>query len=347
VSEAVAQETTTALPAPEPVLEVRHLTAGFSTDRGLVRAIDDVSFTLPRGGTVGLVGESGSGKSVTSLCILGLLPSPQGRVLGGEILLGGVDLLKLKERELRAVRGARVAMIFQEPMTSLNPVYSVGAQISEAIRLHRKVSRKEARARAIELLTLVGIPDPGARVDAYPHQLSGGMRQRVMIAMALSCDPEVLIADEPTTALDVTIQAQILDLLSSLRKKLGMSVLLITHDMGVVAHHVDEVVVLYAGRVIESAPVAQLFAAPRHPYTRGLLRSIPPVGTSRPGADRPRRLPTIEGLVPSLHALPPGCRFEPRCDRRQERCVAEEPVLREISPGRLVRCHFPVEEARS
>jgi oligopeptide/dipeptide ABC transporter ATP-binding protein len=323
------------------------LTAGFATDRGFVRAIDDVSFSLPRGGTVGLVGESGSGKSVTSLCILGLLPSPQGRVLGGEIRLNGVDLLPMKERELRAIRGARVAMIFQEPMTSLNPVYSVGAQISEAIRLHRPLSRKDARARAIELLALVGIPDPAARVDAYPHQLSGGMRQRVMIAMALSCDPEVLIADEPTTALDVTIQAQILDLLSNLRKKLGMSVLLITHDMGVVAHHVDQVVVMYAGRVIESAPVAQLFAAPRHPYTRGLLRSIPPVGTSRPGADRPRRLPTIEGLVPSLHALPPGCRFEPRCDRREARCSTEEPALREIAPGRQVRCHFPVEEGRS
>jgi oligopeptide/dipeptide ABC transporter ATP-binding protein len=235
-------------------------------------------------------------------------------------------------------------MIFQEPMTSLNPVYSVGAQIIEAIRLHRSVSRRDARARAVELLKLVGIPDPAERIDAYPHQLSGGMRQRVMIAMALSCEPEVLIADEPTTALDVTIQAQILDLLRSLQQQFGMSVLLITHDLGVVAHHVERVLVMYAGRLVEDAPVADLFARPLHPYTRGLLRSIPPVGSSLlPPEQKPRRLPTIEGVVPNLLDLPAGCRFGPRCAFKQERCSAEEPTLREVAPGRLARCHFAEE----
>ncbi len=325
--------------APQSLV-VSGLTVGFETPRGLLRAVDDVSFTLPAGRTLGLVGESGSGKSVTSLSVLGLLPEPHGRVLAGSIKLGGRELTTLTEREWQGVRGSQIAMVFQEPMTSLNPVYTVGAQIGEAIRLHRKVSRKEARARAVELLRLVGIPDPGARVDAYPHQLSGGMRQRVMIAMALSCDPAVLIADEPTTALDVTIQAQILDLLQSLQQRLHMSVLLITHDLGVVAHHVEQVVVLYAGRVVEEAPVGELFARPMHPYSQGLLRSIPPVGSSLPGAVRPRRLPTIEGVVPDLLALPPGCRFAPRCSMRQDICDREEPALREVAPGRRSRCHF-------
>ncbi|RYE93440.1 MAG: ABC transporter ATP-binding protein, partial [Myxococcales bacterium] len=295
---------------------------------------------LPAGSTLGLVGESGSGKSVTSLSVLGLLPEPDGRVLGGQIRLGGRDLTGLPEREWQRIRGAQIAMVFQEPMTSLNPVYTVGAQIAEAIRLHNPTRRKAARERAIELLKLVGIPDPEERVDAYPHQLSGGMRQRVMIAMALSCDPAVLIADEPTTALDVTIQAQILDLLQSLQRRLRMSVLLITHDLGVVAHHVERVVVLYAGRVVEEAAVGELFARPMHPYTRGLLRSIPPVGSSLPGAVKPRRLPTIEGVVPDLLALPPGCRFAPRCPMRQDICDREEPALRDVAPGRRSRCHF-------
>jgi oligopeptide/dipeptide ABC transporter ATP-binding protein len=329
-----------------PALEVRGLVAGFQTERGLLRAVDDLSFSLPRGGTLGLVGESGSGKSVTSLCVMGLLPEPHGRILAGSIRLQGRELVGLPEREWQRLRGAQVAMIFQEPMTSLNPVYSVGAQIGEAVRLHRKVSRRDARARAVELLKLVGIPDPAERVDAYPHQLSGGMRQRVMIAMALSCEPSVLIADEPTTALDVTIQAQILELLRSLQQQLSMSVLLITHDLGVVAHHVARVVVMYAGRLVEEAPVTELFARPLHPYTRGLLRSIPPVGSSRLGEARPRRLPTIEGLVPSLLDLPGGCRFAPRCELREPRCEAEEPAYREIAPGRQVRCHR-AEEALS
>jgi peptide/nickel transport system ATP-binding protein len=327
-----------------PALAVQGLVAGFDTEHGLLRAVDDVSFSLPRGGTLGLVGESGSGKSVTSLSILNLLPSPQGRILAGSIRLQGRELVGLPERAWQKIRGARIAMIFQEPMTSLNPVYSVGAQIAEAIRLHRDVSRRDARARAVELLRLVGIPDPASRVDAYPHQLSGGMRQRVMIAMALSCEPEVLIADEPTTALDVTIQAQILDLLRSLQQKFSMSVLLITHDLGVVAHHVERVLVMYAGRLVEEAPVAELFRQPLHPYARGLLRSIPPVGSSLQGEQR-RRLPTIEGVVPSLLDLPPGCRFGPRCELRRPRCAEEEPSLREIAPGRRVRCHFAEELA--
>ncbi|MCS6898194.1 MAG: ABC transporter ATP-binding protein [Myxococcales bacterium] len=327
-----------------PTLDVRGLTVGFDTDRGLLRAVDDVSFVLPRGGTLGLVGESGSGKSVTSLSLLNLLPSPQGRILAGSIRLQGRELVGLPEREWQKIRGARIATIFQEPMTSLNPVYSVGAQIVEAIRLHRDVSRREARARAIELLRWVGIPDPTSRIEAYPHQLSGGMRQRVMIAMALSCEPEVLIADEPTTALDVTIQAQILELLWSMQQRFAMSVLLITHDLGVVAHHVQRVAVMYAGRIVEEAPVEELFRLPLHPYSRGLLRSIPPMGTSLQGKRR-RRLPTIEGAVPSLLDLPPGCRFGPRCELHQPRCSAEEPSLREIVPGRLVRCHFAEEWA--
>ena len=310
---------------------------------GTVRAIEDVSFDVPRGGAVCIVGESGSGKSVTALAMLGLLPPGVGTIEQGEVRLDGVDLTKLSERELRKVRGRRVAMVFQEPMTSLNPVYTVGAQIIEAVRLHRDVSRKAARERAIEVLKLVGMPDPERRVDAYPHELSGGMRQRVMIAMALSCDPDVLLADEPTTALDVTIQAQILDLLRRLREELSMSVVLITHDLGVVAQFAERVVVMYAGRVVESSSVKELFANPAHPYTAGLLKSIPPMGMARQrdGA-RPARLPTIEGVVPSLANLPPGCRFEPRCVLRQARCATEEPELRDLG-ARRSRCHYAEE----
>ncbi len=319
----------------EPLLSVRNLVTEFRTDEGALRAVDDVSFDLPAGGTLGVVGESGCGKSVTSLSILRLI-QPPGRVASGQIVFEGRDLLGLPEREMRAVRGARIAMIFQEPMSSLNPVYSVGEQIIESVVLHQKRSRADAWARAVELLTLVGIPSPAERAHAFPHQLSGGMRQRVMIAMALACEPKLLIADEPTTALDVTIQAQILELLASLRQKLGMAVMLITHDLGVVAEFADEVVVMYAGRVVERASVRELFAKPLHPYTRGLLRSVPSYGDNA----RAARLPTIPGVVPDLRRLPSGCRFRDRCDRAFDRCAAEEPALRERGDGRLARCHL-------
>lgn len=327
-----------------PALSVSHLVTTFRTETGTLRAVDDVSFDVPKGAAVGIVGESGCGKSVTGLSILGLLPQGISRIDSGKILLDGVDLRGLSEKQMRAVRGKRIGMIFQEPMTSLNPVYTVGSQIAEAIRLHEPVSRAEARRRAIEMLEKVGIPDPAARVDAYPHQLSGGMRQRVMIAMALVLSPEVLLADEPTTALDVTIQAQILDLLARLSREMGMSIVLVTHDLGVVAEFVESVVVMYAGRVVEAAPVADLFAKPLHPYTRGLLRSIPPIGRPRGSAERPRRLPTIEGTVPSLAALPPGCRFASRCDLRFDRCDIEEPAEITLSSGRRARCHLVTEE---
>ncbi len=324
----------------EVALSLSGLTVSFASERGRVRAVDDVGFDLVRGETLGLVGESGCGKSVTSLSLLRLLDPDVARIERGEARLGDVELLSMGERELSRIRGARVAMIFQEPMTSLNPVYTVGAQIDEAIRLHRRVSRRQARARTIELLSRVKIPAPEARADAYPHELSGGMRQRVMIAMALACDPEVLIADEPTTALDVTIQAEILELLGELQRAMGMAILLVTHDLGVVAEVASRVVVMYAGRVVERGPVDALFAQPLHPYTAGLFRSIPPVGASRDGGAR-RKLPTIEGVVPSLRELPRGCRFEPRCPARQARCAAEEPSL-EARGDRDVRCHFPL-----
>jgi peptide/nickel transport system ATP-binding protein len=319
----------------EPLLSVRNLVTEFRTDEGVLRAVDDVSFDLPAGGTLGVVGESGCGKSVTSLSILRLIQSP-GRVAAGEILFEGRDLLALPEPAMRAVRGARIAMIFQEPMSSLNPVYSVGEQIIESVVLHQRRSRREAWARAVELLALVGIPSPAERAHAFPHQLSGGMRQRVMIAMALACEPKLLIADEPTTALDVTIQAQILELLASLRARLGMAVMLITHDLGVVAEFAEQVVVMYAGRVVERAAVGELFARPLHPYTRGLLRSVPSYGDNA----RARRLPTIPGVVPDLRRLPSGCRFRDRCDRAFDRCATEEPALRDRGGGRLARCHL-------
>jgi len=315
------------------LLRVRNLVTSFRTDAGALRAVDQVSFDVPSGATVALVGESGCGKSVTALSILRLVASPPGRIESGAIELEGRDLLQLPEREMRAVRGNAVSMIFQEPMTSLNPVYTAGWQIIEAIRLHQKKSRRDARARAVELLRLVGIPEPETNVDAYPHQLSGGQRQRVMIAMALACEPKLLIADEPTTALDVTIQAQILELLRELQQRLSMSILLITHDLGVVAENATQVVVMYAGRVVENAPVRELFARPMHPYTRGLLESMP-----RPGAHAGRRLRTIEGVVPDLRKLPPGCRFADRCPMRVDRCDREEPPLAEVAPGRLSRC---------
>jgi oligopeptide/dipeptide ABC transporter ATP-binding protein len=298
---------------------------------------------------VAVVGESGSGKSVTALSILRLLPSPPGEILGGSIVFGGRDLLRIPERELRAVRGAEIAMIFQEPMTSLNPVFSIGSQIAEAVHTHQSVTRRQARAKAIEMLELVGIPSPAERVDAYPHELSGGMRQRVMIAMALSCGPTLLIADEPTTALDVTIQAQILDLLRSLQQRLGMSILFITHDLALVAEFARDVVVMYAGRVVESGPAEVLFADPLHPYTRGLLGSLPPLGSVR--QSRPRRLNAIEGVVPALGDLPPGCRFAARCalyaehPPGYEHCETTEPELRAMPDGRRARCHYAEPQA--
>ena len=317
----------------EPLLEVRDLVTEFRTERGTVRAVDGVSFEIAPRATLGVVGESGSGKSVTALSIMRLVASPPGRIARGEIRYGGKDLLALREPEMRAIRGNRIAMIFQEPMTSLNPVFTVGAQVGEAVRLHQGKSRRDARQIAIEMFRKVGIPSPEQRVDAYPHQLSGGMRQRVMIAMALACKPDLLIADEPTTALDVTIQAQILELLVELQRELGMSVLLITHDLGVVAETCDEVVVMYAGRVVERAPTKALFAAPRHHYTAGLLKSIPS------GRDRLQEIP---GMVPSLADLPRGCKFADRCPAVRERCRAEEPDLVPLGESH-VRCHFPVE----
>jgi oligopeptide/dipeptide ABC transporter ATP-binding protein len=316
-----------------PLLRVRDLVTTFRTDAGVLRAVDQVSFDVPRGGTVALVGESGCGKSVTALSILRLLATPPARIEAGRVELEGRDLLALPEREMRAVRGNVVSMIFQEPMTSLNPVYTVGWQIMEAWRLHRKKSRGEARARAAELLRLVGIADPDTSADAYPHQLSGGQRQRVMIAMALACEPKLLLADEPTTALDVTIQAQILALLGDLQRRFSMSILLITHDLGLVAEHARHVIVMYAGRVVERAPMRELFAKPMHPYTRGLLESVP-----RAGAGARRRLRAIEGLVPDMRRLPPGCRFADRCPMRVDRCTQEEPELATVAPGRESRC---------
>ncbi|RLB56559.1 MAG: peptide ABC transporter ATP-binding protein [Deltaproteobacteria bacterium] len=329
-----------------PLLEVTDLVTAFHTDEGTVRAVDGVSFDVAEGGTLGIVGESGCGKSVTSLSIMQLLPSPPGLVEGGTIRFEGKNLLELSEKEMQRLRGNRISMIFQEPMTSLNPVYTAGQQIMEAIRMHRKVSRKDARKQAIEMLTLVGIPAPEQRVDEYPHQLSGGMRQRVMIAMALACEPKLLIADEPTTALDVTIQAQILDLLNRLKTERTMSIILITHDLGVVAEFVDEVVVMYAGKVVERAETKALFADPRHPYTRGLLRSVPSYGDDgdEPGKVSKRRLPTIRGVVPDLRELPTGCRFQDRCDDIIDRCRTEEPRL-EVSGGRSVACWASTSEA--
>jgi oligopeptide/dipeptide ABC transporter ATP-binding protein len=330
---------------PEPVLRVQHLTTRFETPRGIVRAVDDVSFDVPERSTVALVGESGSGKSVTALSILRLIADPPGKIESGNLVFGGRDLMTLSEPEMRRLRGKDISMVFQEPMTSLNPVYSVGAQISEAIRLHERASRAEARARAIEMLTHVGIPSPETRVDSFPHELSGGMRQRVMIAMALACKPKLLIADEPTTALDVSIQAQILELLLRLQGEFGMSILLVTHDLGVVAEFATDVVVMYAGRVVETAKATSIFDEPQHPYTRALLASMPPFDSSR-RADRPRRLAAIEGMVPDLAALPPGCRFADRCAVRKkkptgyERCAEVEPALADVDAERRARCYY-------
>jgi peptide/nickel transport system ATP-binding protein len=324
-----------------PLLEVRRLKTRFSLEEGPVLAVDDVSFSIPPGGTLGVVGESGCGKSVTALSIMRLVPEPPGKVVGGEVRFKGRDLLALPEGEMRRIRGNQLSMIFQEPMTSLNPVYTVGEQIGETVRLHQGLDRKQARARAVEMLRQVGIPAPEQRVDAYPHQLSGGMRQRVMIAMALACNPELVIADEPTTALDVTIQAQILDLLKRLQAERGMAVMLITHDLGVVAESCDAVVVMYAGRVVEQAPVRALFSRPAHPYTAGLLRSIPSFHAVEAGEGR-QRLKTIPGMVPSLRRLPVGCRFRDRCERALEVCARVDPPLELKREGQSAACHNPV-----
>jgi peptide/nickel transport system ATP-binding protein len=327
-------------PAQGPLLEVDSLVTEFRSDRGAVRAVDGVSFTIPRGKTLGVVGESGCGKSVTALSIMRLVQAP-GRIAAGKVLYDGKDLLGLPEPEMRRIRGNKISMIFQEPMTSLNPVFTTGEQVAEAVRLHQGKGRRAAMDKAVEMFRLVGIPSPEERVSAYPHQMSGGMRQRVMIAMALACGPDLLIADEPTTALDVTIQAQILELLQRLQRELGMSILLITHDLGVVAETCDEVVVMYAGRVVEQAPVKELFARPRHPYTTGLLGSVPSFQLSQRGT----RLQEIAGMVPALGELPAGCKFQDRCPRVQPRCRDGEPVLEPAveHEAHRFRCYFPAE----
>jgi oligopeptide/dipeptide ABC transporter ATP-binding protein len=318
----------------EPVLEIKGLKTQFQSKGGLLTAVDGMDLSVGRGETLGLVGESGCGKSVTALSILQLLPKPAGRIAAGQILFEGRDLVKMSAAEIRRIRGNEISMIFQEPMTCLNPVYTVGFQIQEVLRKHRQMSKREAVSETVSMLGLVGIPEPGARIDDYPHQLSGGMRQRIMIAMALSCHPKIMIADEPTTALDVTIQAQILDLIGRLKEEIGMSVLLITHDLGVVAEICRQVVVMYAGKMVESADVKELFAAPAHPYTVGLFRSLPKIG-GKEGALSP-----IPGVVPSLLHLPSGCAFHDRCFKSNSKCT-EEPPWREIRPDHKVRCWEP------
>jgi peptide/nickel transport system ATP-binding protein len=322
----------------ETVLEIDNLQTHFFTSAGVVRAVDGVSYGVRSGETLGVVGESGCGKSVTALSILRLVADPPGRILGGTIRFAGTNLLELSEPEIESIRGNDISMIFQEPMTSLNPLLTVGRQISEAIALHRGLSRRDARDQAVEMLRRVHIPEPERRVHAYPHQLSGGMRQRVMIAMAVSCDPKVLIADEPTTALDVTIQAQILDLIRELQDRLSTAVILITHDMGVVAENADRVVVMYAGRKVEEASAKELFERPGHPYTRGLLGSIPNLEVAAHTNARRARLNEIKGMVPSLANLPEGCTFAPRCGFATAECRAVYPPLVQHRAGHWVAC---------
>jgi oligopeptide/dipeptide ABC transporter ATP-binding protein len=316
------------------LIRVKDLRTSFFTPEGEVRSVDGVSFEIDEGKTLGLVGESGCGKSVTSLSIMRLVPSPPGKIVGGEIFYRGRDLLKLGEREMRKIRGNEISMIFQEPMTSLNPVFTIGNQIGEAVRLHQGLGKRETKDKTIEMLRLVKIADPERRVDDYPHQLSGGMRQRVMIAMALSCNPSLLIADEPTTALDVTIQAQILELMKELQQKLGMALLLITHDLGVVAEQADEVAIMYAGKVVERAGAEAIFERPLHPYTVGLLRSLPGM------AEKKKRLEAIPGVVPSPLELPGGCRFRDRCFKAAGTCADAEPLLVEKEKEHWVACYF-------
>ena len=336
------------MPDEKPILKVRNLRTSFKTDRGLVTAVDGVSFDLYPGETLGIVGESGCGKSVTNKSIIRLLPEHVTRYdPDSSVGYRGQNLLGLEESQMRAIRGNDIGMIFQEPMTALNPVFTVGWQIEEALKYHSDLNAHDRRARAIEMLRLVEMPNPEKRIDEYPHQLSGGMRQRVVIAMALCCSPEILIADEPTTALDVTIQSQILRLMDDLKKKTGTAIILITHDLGVVAQACDRVIVMYAGQIVETADVAELFHRPRHPYTKALLDSMP-----KPGATgHQQRLPAIEGMVPSLFELPDGCRFADRCKFRQPDCVAELPDLErvdtaagaEVKNPQKVRCFYPLE----
>ena len=334
------------VPAMEaPLLEIKDLVTEFRTEQGTIRAVDGVSYAIPAGKTLGVVGESGCGKSVTALSVMRLIPNPPGRIASGTVLHNGRDLLELSPAEMRQIRGNKISMIFQEPMTSLNPVYTVGDQVAEAVRLHQGKTKQQALDIAIEMFRLVGIPSPSDRVHNYPHQMSGGMRQRVMIAMALACKPDLLIADEPTTALDVTIQAQILDLLRSLQQELKMSIMLITHDLGVVAETCDEIVVMYAGRIVEKASAAELFTAPKHHYTAGLLRSVPTYDDAtgdEADIETRQRLQEIPGMVPALFELPTGCKFQDRCPRVADLCRSQEPALVTIGSSQ-VRCYFPLE----
>lgn len=320
----------------EIILEIKNLKTYFYTYEGVAKAVDGVSYQLEKGEPLGVVGESGCGKSVTALSILRLIPVPPGRVVGGEILFKGRNLLELTEDEMRKIRGNRISMIFQEPMTSLNPVFTVGNQIQETLKLHQGLSKKETLEKSIEMLKLVNIASPERAVERYPHELSGGMRQRVMIAMALACNPEILIADEPTTALDVTIQAQILDLMNQLKEELGMAIILITHNLGVIAETVKRVIVMYAGKIVEEAKTKTLFENPQHPYTVGLIKSIPILGDKiRRGKVR---LNEIAGVVPSLYELPPGCKFSTRCPSVMDICQEKEPELKEIETGHFSSC---------
>ena len=323
------------MPGGKRILKIRNLSVSFATENGPEKVIEDVSFSVEHGRTLGLVGESGCGKSVTAMSIIRLLPSPPSQVESGRIVFDGEDLLRLSGAQMRAIRGNRIGMIFQEPMTSLNPTFSIGFQIGEVLRIHRDLGRSQARQRCLELLGLVGVGSPAARLEQYPHQLSGGLRQRVMIAMAIACRPGLLIADEPTTALDVTIQAQILDLLVKLQKDLEMSILMITHDLGVVAEFCDQVAVMYAGKIVEKASVEQIFLHPRHPYTHGLLTSVPRIGQKR------TYLPTIPGMVPGIGHRPPGCRFADRCSRTQDVCRYSEPLLEGRGTATQIACWNP------
>lgn len=324
-----------------PLLAVKDLKTYFFTRNGTVKAVDGVSFAIARGETLAIVGESGCGKSMTALSLMRLIADPPGKIVGGSVVLENVDLLKLDESEMRAMRGRDISMIFQEPMTSLNPVMTIGKQIGEVLTMHNRMSREECERKVVDMLALVKIPEPAQRAKEYPHQLSGGMRQRAMIAMALACSPKVLLADEPTTALDVTIQAQILELINDLQRKLGTAVVLITHDLGVVAEMARRVIVMYAGRKVEEAAVEDLFDRPLHPYTRGLMASIPRLGLMRGEDSDTSRLQEIPGIVPPLYKLPQGCTFAPRCARADDRCRSEYPSYEEKTGGHWAACWHP------